>query len=503
MNLEGIMSKRLDSPYRSGRVGDWTKAKCRAGQEVVIGGWTRQAGQIALVARRRASRRHAGSVGRVGTGFGARQAQTAAEAQAASRWRATQSPFDGTPSAAQGRGRAMGRNPKLVAEIEFAGWTGGRQRAAGSVQRPARRQARATRCVAERPASGGNRSDRTCTAKRSRKTPRTPRRKSTTSASAGECRADSDPMSSWACRSRSPTNRCGRTRDDGKPVTKLDLARYFESVGSGCCRTSGPAVLDHPRARRHRRPALLPASRHEGHVQPAARCVRVSGDHEPYLQIDRVEGLAALAQIAATGAASVELRAGRAGSCRAGWCSTSIPRPEVAFDAVIAAAREMQRTARSARPGRVLQDDRRQGPARRHAARAEQAQQGATGPRRRRSRRPCARKWPKTARPLPDQHGEEATHRTHLPRLPAQRSHVDRGRAAVAALREGAPVSMPLNWSQVKAGLDPDALHYAHGACVDREEHGLGRLLRCRASAGACDPQARRPEDEAFEDRDR
>ena len=42
MNLEGIVSKRLDAPYRSGRSGSWTKAKCRGGQEVVIGGWTQE-----------------------------------------------------------------------------------------------------------------------------------------------------------------------------------------------------------------------------------------------------------------------------------------------------------------------------------------------------------------------------------------------------------------------------------------------------------------------------
>ena len=39
MNMEGIVSKRLEAPYRSGRGDFWTKAKCRPGQEVVIGGW--------------------------------------------------------------------------------------------------------------------------------------------------------------------------------------------------------------------------------------------------------------------------------------------------------------------------------------------------------------------------------------------------------------------------------------------------------------------------------
>jgi bifunctional non-homologous end joining protein LigD len=40
LSLEGIVSKKLNAPYRSGRSGAWTKAKCRAGHEVVIGGWT-------------------------------------------------------------------------------------------------------------------------------------------------------------------------------------------------------------------------------------------------------------------------------------------------------------------------------------------------------------------------------------------------------------------------------------------------------------------------------
>jgi bifunctional non-homologous end joining protein LigD len=37
--LEGIVSKRRDSPYLPGRSEAWVKAKCRLGQEVVIGGW--------------------------------------------------------------------------------------------------------------------------------------------------------------------------------------------------------------------------------------------------------------------------------------------------------------------------------------------------------------------------------------------------------------------------------------------------------------------------------
>jgi hypothetical protein len=63
--LEGIVSKRLDAPYRSGRSGTWTKAKCRAGQEVVIGGWTTTNGRFrSLLVGARGD--HFAYVGRVG-----------------------------------------------------------------------------------------------------------------------------------------------------------------------------------------------------------------------------------------------------------------------------------------------------------------------------------------------------------------------------------------------------------------------------------------------------
>ena len=39
MGLEGVVSKRADAPYRSGRGGDWIKAKCTLRQEFVIVGY--------------------------------------------------------------------------------------------------------------------------------------------------------------------------------------------------------------------------------------------------------------------------------------------------------------------------------------------------------------------------------------------------------------------------------------------------------------------------------
>ncbi len=120
MSLEGIVSKRLADSYTSGRSGRWSKAKCRAGHEVVIGGYTFREGTLRslLVGVHRNDRRF--YVGRVGTGFGARSLETL--------WprikplTTRESPFVGA-EAPRGDSDVRWVKPKLVAEIEFAGWT--------------------------------------------------------------------------------------------------------------------------------------------------------------------------------------------------------------------------------------------------------------------------------------------------------------------------------------------------------------------------------------------
>ena len=44
MDLEGVISKKLDAPYHAGRSTTWVKSKCRGRDEVVIGGWTSEGG---------------------------------------------------------------------------------------------------------------------------------------------------------------------------------------------------------------------------------------------------------------------------------------------------------------------------------------------------------------------------------------------------------------------------------------------------------------------------
>lgn len=121
MALEGIISKRLDAPYTSGRGDTWTKAKCRAGHEVVIGGWTTTEGKLRslLVGVNRDG--HLAYVGRVGTGYGKKAVTSLTPRLKA--LASEENPFGG-PEAPRKEANVRWVKPKLVAEIEFAGWTG-------------------------------------------------------------------------------------------------------------------------------------------------------------------------------------------------------------------------------------------------------------------------------------------------------------------------------------------------------------------------------------------
>ncbi len=116
--LEGIMSKRADRPYISGRGKDWRKVKCKQGEEFVIGGYSRSDVRgkpfSSLLLGSFADGKLVYS-GKVGTGFDARNS-----AELADRFKSLErarSPFEEVPR--EERKAAVWLEPKLVAEIEF------------------------------------------------------------------------------------------------------------------------------------------------------------------------------------------------------------------------------------------------------------------------------------------------------------------------------------------------------------------------------------------------
>jgi bifunctional non-homologous end joining protein LigD len=118
---EGVIAKRADAPYRSGRSNDWLKFKCVRDQELVIGGFTAPKGSRvgfgALLVGYYAGKDFV-YAGKVGTGF-----DTNVLRDLHARMRRIErpdSPFT--------RGRVRERDvrwiePELVAQIGFTEWT--------------------------------------------------------------------------------------------------------------------------------------------------------------------------------------------------------------------------------------------------------------------------------------------------------------------------------------------------------------------------------------------
>jgi bifunctional non-homologous end joining protein LigD len=124
--LEGIVCKRPNAPYRSGRSSTWLKVKCRNREEFVVLGWTppqgHRSGLGSLHVGYGGSNGDLHYAGGVGTGFNARELSV------------LRAQLDRIPATASPRvlyaGDPIDRTvrwvrPQLVVEVEYAGWSGG------------------------------------------------------------------------------------------------------------------------------------------------------------------------------------------------------------------------------------------------------------------------------------------------------------------------------------------------------------------------------------------
>ncbi|MGH2942642.1 MAG: DNA ligase D, partial [Solirubrobacteraceae bacterium] len=119
--LEGVVAKRLDSPYEPGRRSPcWLKVKNVMREDVVVGGWLpgegRRRNRIGALLVGVPDDGRLRYAGRVGTGF----SDAELDRLAATLEQRPDSPFGGEPQPPRG---AIHVQPTRVAEVEFSEWT--------------------------------------------------------------------------------------------------------------------------------------------------------------------------------------------------------------------------------------------------------------------------------------------------------------------------------------------------------------------------------------------
>lgn len=207
--LEGIVSKRRGRPYEPGRRGGWVKAKCTLRQEFVIGGFTDPEGSRAGIGALLIGYYDADRLvfaGKVGTGFthgtalDLRRRLDAIERASC--------PFSPPPPGVLAR-RAHWVEPRLVCDVAFAEWTDD-----GKVRHPSYQGLRVDKPPREVVRERANATARSTTEHDARPSRQARSRRSTPEGHVAGVRITHPD----------------RIVYPDPPLTKIDIARYYEAI---------------------------------------------------------------------------------------------------------------------------------------------------------------------------------------------------------------------------------------------------------------------------------
>ncbi|HEY3813783.1 MAG TPA: DNA ligase D [Caulobacteraceae bacterium] len=442
MDLEGIVSKRLDAPYRSGRNDDWVKAKCRGGQEVVIAGWTTTGSSFRSLIAGVYRDGQLVDVGRIGTGFG-RDVVDELLPKLKKREVKT-SPFSGKAPPRRSGVTIHWVKPELVAEIAFAGWTGD-----GHI-----RQASFKGLREDKPAREIREEDPSPVAalKPANKTKKTSKAAPSATALAKAAGAGKPVVRGVTV---SHPDKVLWPKADGGPVEKLEFVEYVEAAspwilpyvkGRPCSVIRTPDGIDGQRF----------FQRHAGKGTSALiTAVKIEGDAEPYLQFDSPEALVAGAQNG-----MVEFHPW---NCLPGkpevpgrFVFDLDPDETMPFERVTEAAKAVRERLEAVGLASFLKTT--GGKGLHVVAPFTQGRTPIAWPQAKAfARELCAR----MAADEPDAYTVNMSKKVRGGRIFLDYLRNDRTATAVGVLspraRPGAPVSMPLDWKEAKKGLDPKA----------------------------------------------
>jgi bifunctional non-homologous end joining protein LigD len=420
----------------------------------VIGGWTSEGATLSSLIAGVYRDGRLVPVGRIGTGFGA--AKVRQLMPRLKKLESKENPFGTRVPVPSGR-QIHWLKPQLVAEIEFAGWTEGgniRQAAFKGLRedKPAQEVRAETAAPIEarveaREPSHVPEPKQARKSKRTRETKHKPK-----SQGARESTRAGGPILGVTI--SNPDKPLWPDAGDGRPVTKREFAEYLAAVGEWLL----PHIAGRP-CSLVRCPDGIGGQRFfQRHAMPGLSnlisLARVSGDRKPYVQVDRIEGLAALAQIAA-----LELHPWNCVPQQPEVPGRLVfdldPAPDVELDTVIDAAREMRERLEELGLESFLKTTGGKGL---HVVTPfTQPRKGALDWPLVKSfaREICAR----MAADSPQRYVINMAKRVRTGRIFLDYLRNDRTATAVAPLspraREGAPVSMPLTWAQARTGLDP------------------------------------------------